>query len=70
MQLAGIRAGDHRAGHVVAQRLGPLTEDGEPGRWIWRLQRQRPVGTVAVVVPGVDPKDLLKVTAADDQQPV
>jgi hypothetical protein len=28
------------------------------------------VGTMAVVVPEVDPKDLLKVTAADDQQPV
>jgi hypothetical protein len=23
MQLVGIRAGDRRAGHVVAQRLGP-----------------------------------------------
>jgi hypothetical protein len=28
------------------------------------------MGTMLVVVPGVDPKDLRKVTAADDQQPV
>jgi hypothetical protein len=28
------------------------------------------MGTMGVVVPGVDPKDLLEVAAADDQQPV
>jgi hypothetical protein len=45
---------------------GLLAVHGRPGGRIWRFQPQRPVGTVAVVVPGVDPKDLLKVTAADD----
>ena len=37
---------------------------------VWRLQQQCPVGTVAVVMLDVDPKDLLEVAAADDQQPV
>ena len=47
-----------------------LAQDGQLGRRVWRLQQQRPVGTVAVVMLDVDPKDLLEVAAADDQQPV
>jgi hypothetical protein len=47
-----------------------LAKHGEPRGRIWRSQCQRPMGTMRVVVPGVDPKDLLEVTAADDQQPV
>jgi len=35
--------------------------------WIRRLQPERPVRTVAVVVLEVDPKDLLEVAAPDDQ---
>jgi hypothetical protein len=44
-----------------------LAETDQPGGWIWRLQHQRAVGTVAVVMLDVDPQDLLKVAAADDQ---
>src|SRR4030095_16735330 len=47
-----------------------LAQDGQLGRRVWRLQQQRPVGTVAVVMLDVDPKDLLEVAATDDQQPV
>jgi hypothetical protein len=38
--------------------------------WLRRLQPERPVSTVGVVVLDVDPKDLLEVAAPDDQQPV
>jgi hypothetical protein len=37
-----------------------LLEAGEPGWRVWRLQSQRPVGTVAVGMLDVDPKDLLE----------
>ena len=47
-----------------------LPEDGRPGGRIWWLQPKRPVGTVAVVMLDVDPKDLLEMASADDQQPV
>jgi hypothetical protein len=54
----------------VYNALVILAKDGQLGRRVWRLQQQRPVGTVAVVVLDVDPKDLLEVAASDDQQPV
>jgi hypothetical protein len=38
--------------------------------WIRRLQPERPVRTVGVVVLGVDPQHLLEVAATEDQQPV
>jgi len=38
--------------------------------WIRRLQPERPVWAMGVVVLEVDPKDLLEVAAPDDQQPV
>jgi hypothetical protein len=47
-----------------------LAEDGQSGGRIWWLQPERSVGTVAVVMLDVDPKDLLEVAAAHDQQPV
>jgi hypothetical protein len=47
-----------------------LTEDGQPGGRIWGLQSERPVGTVAVVLSDVDPKDLFEMASTDDQQPV
>ena len=50
--------------------LAVVGNDGQGGGGVRRLKLERPVGTMAVVVPDVDPKDLLKVTAADDQQPV
>ena len=46
------------------------TEDGQPGGRIRRLQHERPVRTVAVVMLDVDPKDPLQVATADDQGPV
>jgi hypothetical protein len=50
--------------------LAVVGDDGQSGGGVRRLKLERPVGTMAVVVPDVDPKDLLKATAADDQQPV
>jgi hypothetical protein len=47
-----------------------LTQDGQLGRRVWRLQQHRPLGTVAAVVLDLDPKELLEVAAPDDQQPV
>ena len=32
-----------------------LADDGWTGPWIWRLQLERPVGTVDVVMLNVDP---------------
>jgi hypothetical protein len=46
------------------------TEDGQPGGLIRRLQHERPVGTVLVVMLDVDPKDPLQVATANDQEPV
>lgn len=50
--------------------LAVLGDDGQSGGGVRRLKLERPVRTMAVVVPDVDPKDLLKATAADNQQPV
>src|SRR6266568_1448691 len=47
-----------------------LAGQGRTGRWAGRLQPKRSVWTVLVLVPDVDPQDLLEVTAADDQQPI
>ena len=47
-----------------------LAEVSQPAGRVWWLQLERPVGTVAVVMLDVDPQDLLKVAAPDDQQPV
>ena len=47
-----------------------LADHGQPGRRLWRLQPQRPVRTVSVVMLDVNAEDLLQVAAADDQQPV
>ena len=47
-----------------------LAHQGRTRRGIGRFQPKRSVWTVLVVVPDVDPQDLLKMTAADDQQPV
>jgi hypothetical protein len=38
--------------------------------WIWRLQPQRPVRAMSVVVLHVDPQDLIQMPLPDDQQPV
>jgi hypothetical protein len=47
-----------------------LPGDGRPGRRIWRLQPECAVRPVAVVMLDVDPQDLVKVVAPEDQQPV
>jgi hypothetical protein len=47
-----------------------LANNGWSGGWVRRLEMERPVGTVPVVVRDVDPKDLLEVTSANDEQPV
>ena len=47
-----------------------LASEGRFDSWIRRLQPERPVRAVGVVALDVDPQHLLKVAAADDQQPV
>ncbi len=47
-----------------------LAHDGWTGWWIGRLQPERPMGTVDVVVLNVDPKHLLQMAASKNQQPV
>jgi hypothetical protein len=47
-----------------------VADNTQVGGWIRRLQSERPVGTVVVVVGDVAPEHLLKVPAADDEQPV
>src|SRR6266571_5041251 len=47
-----------------------LTDDGQSGGSVRRLELERPVGAVPVVVLDVDPKGLLKMAAPDEQQPV
>jgi hypothetical protein len=48
--------------------LAILAEEGRPGGWTWRFQRERPVRTVPVVVLDVDPEYLLEVAETNDQQ--
>ncbi len=47
-----------------------LTDDGQLGGSVRRLELERPVWTVPVVVLDVDPKDLLQMAAPDEQQPI
>jgi hypothetical protein len=47
-----------------------LAKNGQRGERVWRTMHECPVGTVAVVVLDVDPKDLLQVATANDQKPV
>jgi hypothetical protein len=47
-----------------------VADDPQVGGWTRRLQSERPVGTVVVVVGDVDLEHLLKVPAAHDEQPV
>src|SRR5215217_4466428 len=61
MQLVGTHGGGRRADRVGVQRLGHPRQGWSLGRRLWRLQQQRRVGTVAVVMLDVDPKDLLEV---------
>jgi hypothetical protein len=47
-----------------------LTDDGQLDGSARRLELERPVWTVPVVVLDVDPKDLLKMAAPNQQQPI
>ena len=47
-----------------------VADDPQVGEWIRRLQSERPVGTVMVVVGDVDPEHLLEVSSPANQQPV
>ena len=54
MQLVLVLLADHRLS----------------GGRVWRLKPQRSMRTVLVVMPDIDPKDLLKVAAPNNEQPV
>jgi hypothetical protein len=54
---------------VDSRRLVHAGERRSDG-WIRRLQPERPVWAMGVVVLDVDLQHLLEVAAADDQQPV
>jgi hypothetical protein len=47
-----------------------LAGQGQSDGWIRRLQLERSVRPMSVVVLDIDTQDLLKVSAADNQQPV
>jgi cytochrome d ubiquinol oxidase subunit I len=70
MQLVGTRVAHRQAGRADALWLADPRRQGQAGGLIWRLEPQRPVRAVFVVVPDVDPQDPLEMAAADDQQPV
>jgi len=57
---------------IASLDSGRLVHAGErrSDGWFWRLQPERPVRTVGVVVLHVDPQDLFEVAAPEDQQPV
>jgi hypothetical protein len=47
-----------------------VADDPQIGGWIRRLQPERPVRPMRVVVLGIDPQDLLEVASAHEQEPV
>jgi hypothetical protein len=49
---------------------GSVTWGSQPSLLERRLQSERPVRSMSVVVLGVDPKDLLKVDAPENEKPV
>jgi len=61
-----------QAAKAVAAMHTPslLTDGSKAGGWIRRFQSERPMGTVGVVVGGVDPEHLLQLSSPGDQQPV
>ena len=70
MQLAGTSGGARRAGHVVVPGLATLVDEVQTNGWTWRLQPERPMRSVRVVVLDVDPEHLFQVASPNDQQPV
>jgi hypothetical protein len=69
MQLGGTHEGERRVGHVHAPGLTDPTDDGQPGSSTGRVEPQRTVRTVLVVLD-VDAQDLHQMLTPDDQQPV
>jgi hypothetical protein len=62
---------EQTAEQVTAVHLGWVILGAGPGTsWVWRLQMQRPVRAVLVVVLHVDAQDPIQVALPDDQQPV
>jgi hypothetical protein len=57
---------------IASVDSGRLIHAGErqSGGWFRRLQPERPVRAVGIVVLDVDPQDLLEVAAIEDEQPV
>src|SRR5215218_270875 len=72
MQLVGTRARVRRAGRVGGLGLDRLiiASEGRFDSGIRRLQPERPVWAMGVVVLDVDPQHLLEVSSPGDQQPV
>ena len=63
--------------HESAEQVAPVdlgrrifATEGRFDSWIRRLQPERPVWAMGVVVLDIDPQHLLEVAAADNQQPV
>ena len=44
-----------------------IAHDRQSGGRVWRFKSQRSVRTVLVVVPDVDPKDMLEVAAPNNE---
>jgi hypothetical protein len=56
---------------ISVHRTRPtVSDDPERGGRGWRLQPERPVRTMDVVVGAIDPEDLFQMTSPDDQEPV
>ena len=50
--------------------LATLADEVQTNGWTWRLQPERPMRSVRVVMLDVDPEHLFQVASPDDQQPV
>ncbi len=50
--------------------LATLADEVQANGWTWRLQPERPMRSMRVVVLDVDPEHLFQVASPDDQQPV
>jgi hypothetical protein len=61
MQLGGTHGGDRRADRGGNLTSLTLADDVQTGGWIRRLQPERPVRTMTVVVVDIDPEHTLQV---------
>src|SRR5512132_4123202 len=60
------------AEQVVSMHLAWLAvaDDAPIGGWIRRFQSESSVGTMGVVMGGIDTQDLLQIPSPDDQHPL